>query len=268
MRKSLLRQEANLYLSSRQGSFRARKYRRYVIFKMINDLFAIGKVPPHWKGIDATHMQHLVNHWNQQKIKPATMMNYMTIIRAFLKSIGNSATNIDNKSLGIILSKPIKKRANISLNRWQKINDPTARLLSNLQIHFGLTLGEAMHLIPGVHVQENILWLTREMTFNSQDRVVPIRTDVQANIINEFNLVTQNRFTFIELHGYRAVCFIWSKALKDLRIPVKKSCRYVYAQLMSQQLASTHSKDAITKLLMNEMGLTSRVSLWNYLKNE
>lgn len=63
------------------------------------------------------------------------------------------------------------------------------RLLLNLQIHFGLTLSEVMRLIPGVHVQKDKLWLTREMTFNSMDRLVPVRTDVQANIIDEFILV-------------------------------------------------------------------------------
>ncbi|PJE14190.1 MAG: hypothetical protein CK430_05460, partial [Legionella sp.] len=72
MRKHLLKQAANLYLSGRQGSFRERKYRRYVVSKVINDFFAVGKVPPKWNVIDATHMQLLVNYWYQQKIKPST----------------------------------------------------------------------------------------------------------------------------------------------------------------------------------------------------
>lgn len=88
---------------------------------MINDLFTVGKVPPHWKGIYASHLQLLVKHWHQQKIKPSTMMNYMTIIRKFLSNIGNEATNIDNQSLGIIVSRKSHKRINIRLERWQKI---------------------------------------------------------------------------------------------------------------------------------------------------
>ncbi len=268
MRQLSLRQEANLYLQSNQDSPRERKYRRYVILKMIEGLFITGKVPPHWKAINATHIQLLVDHWHKQKIKASTMMNYMTIIRKFLLDIGNGATDIDNRSLGIIVSKPLKKPKKIPLEKWQKIDEPVAKLLLNLQIHFGLTLSEAMRLIPGVHVRENKLWLTREITFNSMDRYVPVRSDEQEDIINEFNDVTRNQRTLIELHGHRALCFTWSKALKSLRIPVKKSCRYLYAQVTHKQLTPTYGNDELTRLLMNEMGLKSRTAVWNYLHNE
>ena len=266
MRKHSLRQEANLYLQSNKGSPRERKYRRYVILKMIDGLFITGKVPPQWKAINSTHIQLLVNHWHKQKIKPSTMMNYMTIIRKFLADIGNCSTDIDNLSLGITVKKSTKKAIKITLERWQQISDPTAKLLLNLQIHFGLTLGEAMRLIPDVHVQKNKLWLTREITFNCMDRIIPIRTEVQANIVNEFNLLTKNQHTLIETHGYRALCFTWSKALKTLRIPAKKSCRYLYAQLTYQQLTPTLGKDELTKLLMSELGLKSPTTLWGYLQ--
>lgn len=192
------------------------------------------------------------------------MMNYMTIIRKFLLAMGNCSTGIDNQSLGITIQKSTKKP--ISLERLQKISDPTAKLLLNLQIHFGLTLSETMSLTPGVHVQESHLWLTREITFNNLDRIVPIRSAMQISIINAFNLITQNQHTLIEIHGYRALCFTWHKALKALRIPAKRSCRYLYAQLTYQQLIATQGKDEITKLLMDELGLKLRTTLWGYLR--
>ena len=268
MRKHSLRHEANIYLSNRQGSPRERKYRRYVILKMINDLFTTGELPPHWYAINATHLQRLVKHWQKQKLNPSTMMNYMTIIRKFLTSIGNCVTSMDNQSLGITANKKIRKNVNIPLERWQKINDPLAKLLLNLQIYFGLMLREAMRLIPGVHVRDNTLWVTRDITFNSMDRVIPIRSDTQAKIIEEFNLITHNQHTLISMHGYRTLCFRWNTALKTLRIPVKKSCRYLYAQLTFKQLTSSYTTDSLTKLLMNEMGLKSRSSVWSYLHNE
>ena len=266
MRKQSLRQEANVYFTSPQGSYREKKYRRYVILKMINDLFITGMLPQRWGALNATHLQLLVNHWYRQKISPSTMMNYMTIIRKFLVYFDNNLTNIDNQSLGII-NLPSKKRTPIALKKWQQISDPLARLLLNLQIYFGLTFSETMHLLPGVHVQKNHLWLTREITFNSLDRIVPIRSETQINIINEFNLITKNQHRLIELYGYRALCFTWSKALKTARIPVKRSCRYLYAQIIYKQLAPTQSNDKLTKLLMNELGLKSRSTLWGYLRH-
>jgi len=265
MRRHSLRQAANIYLTNRQGNHRERKYRRYVILKMIDDLFITGIAPPTWKAINSTHLQLLVNHWHKQRLKLPTIMNYMTIIRKFLMSIGNCTTNIDNNSLGIIVNKEIRKPKKFSLEQWQKINCPIAKLLLNLQIHFGLTLREAMRVIPDVHVQGHRLWLTREITFNSQDRVVPIRTEAQGNIINEFNLITQNQYTLINVYGYRALCFAWSSALKKLRIPAKKSCRYLYAQILYAQLIPAVENQEIIKFLMDEMGLKSRTTVWSYL---
>jgi len=188
MRKNSLRQAANIYLTSNQGSHRYKKYRRYVILKMINDLFITGKVPTHWKAINATHLQLLVTHWQKQRLQPTTIMNYMTIIRKFLLSVNNCTTNIDNQNLGITVNKVPRKPIKIPLEQWQKIQCPVVRLLLNLQIYFGLTLSEAMRIMPSVHVRGHQIFITREIAFNSQDRVIPIRTEAQRNIIDEFNL--------------------------------------------------------------------------------
>ena len=49
MRKNQLRQEANIYLhANRQGPYCDRLHRRFVIHKVINDLFSIKDIPPKW----------------------------------------------------------------------------------------------------------------------------------------------------------------------------------------------------------------------------
>lgn len=150
---------------------------------MINDLFISSELPPHWYALKAIHLKCLVKHWQKQKLHPSTMMNYMTIIRTFLTSIGNCATDVDSLNLGITGSKIPRKNVRISLERWQKIDDPLAKLLLNLQVYFGLTLREAMRLIPGVHVQQDALWVTRDIAFNSTDRFIPIRSKTQIGVV-------------------------------------------------------------------------------------
>lgn len=76
-------------------------------------------------------------------------MNYMTIIRKFLCHVGHKSENIDNLSLGL-QTKKIKKKARKSpSDLFEKINDPVAKVLLGFQIHFGLTLSEAMRILPG-----------------------------------------------------------------------------------------------------------------------
>tara|TARA_R110002126_G_scaffold273866_1_gene418518 strand:- start:42004 stop:42414 length:411 start_codon:yes stop_codon:yes gene_type:complete len=135
-----------------------------------------------------------------------------------------------------------------------------------MQIHFGLTLSEAMRMVPSIHIQEHQLWLTREITFNNEDRCVPFQTTEQAKILAELNQLTENHQSLIESHGYDAVLFAWRDALRVLKLPPRKSYRYVYAQLRQKQLGTTLSHYKTTLTIMDEMGLKSRTTLWGYLR--
>lgn len=187
MRKKSLRQAANHYLiTNNKGSHRDKKYRRFVIQNMIEELFILGEIPSTWNALSTKHLQQLIQYWHKKKLKPSTMMNRMTIIRGFLHDIGNKEINTDNKNLGITRKLSSKKPLKKSPTIWQKPTDPVVRVLLALQIHFGLTLSEAMRLLPEIHVQGDKLWLTREITFNSRDRIVPFRWEIQTAVINEF----------------------------------------------------------------------------------
>ncbi|KTD65145.1 phage integrase N-terminal domain-containing protein [Legionella shakespearei] len=269
MRKHSLRQIASQYLDhDNSGSPRGKKYRRFVILRMIDDLFVLGLAPSNWLGLTSLHLQQLIQHWHKKKVKPSTLMNYMTIIRKFLCHVGHNAENIDNLSLGL-QTKKIKKKTRRSPNDlFDKIGDPIAKVLLSFQIHFGLTLSEAMRILPGVHIQEHELLLTREITFNSKDRKIPIRSEAQIKLIQDFNLLTQGNGCLITTYGYRAICFSWQKVMKSLRLSGKKCWRYLYAQQLSSQLSSQISHYRLSLLIMDEMGLKSRTTLWSYLNEQ
>ncbi|HAU1874566.1 TPA: hypothetical protein ACF5XO_000689 [Legionella pneumophila] len=269
MRKNSLRQIACQYLDhDNSGSPRGKKYRRFVILRMIEDLFVLGLAPSNWPGLTSIQLQQLIQYWHKKKVKPSTLMNYMTIIRKFLCHVGHKAENIDNLSLGL-QTKKIKKKAQKSpTDLLEKINDPVAKVLLGFQIHFGLTLSEAMRILPGVHIQKNELLLTREITFNSKDRKIPIRSEAQIKLIKDFNLLTQGNGCLITTNGYRAICFSWQKTMKSLRLSGKKCWRYLYAQQLNSQLSSQISHYRLSLLIMDEMGLKSRTTLWSYLNEQ
>lgn len=157
-----------------------------------------------------------------------------------------------------------KKPVKISLNILKQVTDPIARILLGFQLHFGLTLSEALRVLPGVHVQKNHLLLTREITFNSMDRKIPIRSKTQVNLIQEFNALVQEK-NLISSYGYRATCFCWQKAMRTLKLPIKKSWRYLYAQQLYALFSSQIPHYQLSWLIMSEMGLKSRTTLWSYL---
>lgn len=152
------------------------------------------------------------------------------------------------------------------LDDLQKISAPVARTVICLQAHFGLTFSEAINLTPEIHIQENSLWLTREITSNSQDRIVPFRTDFQRTTLRDLSLITNNTKNVIDAFGYDAVRHAYKCALKSEKLSVKKCYRYLYARMIHAQLSPTLSHYQLTLLIMREMGLRSRTTLWGYLR--
>ena len=266
MRKNQLRQEANIYLhTNRRGPYRHRLHRRFVIHKVINDLFVIKDIPPKWHALNQIQMQKLVVFWQKKHISPITIMKYMTIIRAFMHDSNHDLIGIDNQSLGLSRKRPILKKITISSDVLQKISNPIARVLLGLQIHFGLTISEAMRLLDDVNVQQHLIWVTRDIASNSTDRHIPILTTQQKQILREYKALLENKDNLIAAQGYDVVRHAYRKTLASLKLPLRQSYRYLYAQLRYEQLSSTMSTSELNLLIMREMGLKSPVTLWGYL---
>ena len=67
MRKNDIRRLANNQLmNDNRGSHRDKKYRHFVIHKMINDLFKLELLPGKWHGLTQTHIHALVTYWSQE----------------------------------------------------------------------------------------------------------------------------------------------------------------------------------------------------------
>lgn len=269
MRKNELRRLANNQLmNDNRGSHRDKQYRHYVIHKVMDDLFKLRCVPPKWYGLNREHICALVALWKKQKIQATTMMKYMTIIRYFIKSIGHSIDGIDNQTLGIIRVKPKAKPKSKINDVLERITHPIARTIFQLQSEFGLTFTEATRLIPALHIRDHSLWLTRDITFNHQDRVIPIRHEKQIQIINALTSHTKNDLSLISAHGYHAVLHLYRLSLHEAGLSASTSYRYLYAKHQHPLLLQGFSSREASEIIMREMGLKSRTTLWEYLTHE
>ncbi len=231
---------------------------------MVNDLFMIKNTPSSWKDVRALHVQSLVKHWLKQNLKPTTIMGYMTVIRAFLHDMNCQLENIGNKNLQLHRPLKAKKKMNIQSCIWQAITDPCTYFLMALQIHFGLTFNEAQRLIPNIHVKEHALLITREIAFNSEDRVIPIRHDTQQTILNDLIIHTKGEKSLLQLHGNVHIRYQWHQPMAARNLPTHKNYRYLYAQQMKNALSPTLSNYQLSWLIRDEMGIKSRNTLWLY----
>lgn len=265
MRKNQLRQQVDHYCHhDHTGSYRARKHRYFVLNKMIRDLFHIGHVPPKWHAVTHEHIQCLVAHWKKERIKPSTIMKYMTIIRDFFQKIEHTIPDISNKTLGLKNHKYRSKTIHLPEDISTQLANPIAKILIELQVHFGLTLSEAMRLCPTIHVQEHELWITRDIATNSHDRTIPFRIEAQIEVKNSLLSLCKEQ-SLILTYSYHFVRSAYSNELKAVGLPSSKRYRGIYAKNMYPELSQTISPYLAKQTIMREMGLQSRRTLWSYL---
>jgi hypothetical protein len=266
MRKHSLRHTANRYLKmDNRGQFKDKQHRAFVIHKMIDDLFIIGDTPAAWNMLTTAHIQNLIQHWYKRKIKSATIMRYMTTIRHFLSEIDCQLTDIDNQNLGLTRRYNQLKKVSLEPALWQAINEPIVRLIIGLQIQFGLTFSEAIHFVPDIHQQEDALWITREIAFNSLDRLIPLRNDMQKNTLAELNALTSGSQSLAQRYGSALIRAQWHRALTERSLPAHQSFRYLYAQQLKMELVPILGNYQTSWLIHDEMGIKSRNTLWLYL---
>ena len=267
MRKQSLRHTATRYLQTdnNRGSFKDKKHRAFIIHKMIDDLFSIGEVPDAWHSLKKHHIEKLIQLWRKNKVNPATIMDYMTTIRRFLQSIDCPLADIDNKNLGLSRHRSCKKSKNISSDIWNEINEPIAKMIMGMQTQFGLTYSEAIQVIPGVHTKEDMLWITREIAFNSGDRTIPFRNSKQARILSELIEYTHSSKSLLQMHQYDDILSQWRMALSSKNLSTKKTYRYLYARQLKNELLPLLGNYQTDWIIQDEMGIKSRNTLWKYL---
>ena len=266
MRKNQLRQHLDNHLRhDHTGSFRARKHRYFVLHKIVRDLYHIESVPGKWHALTCEQIQRLVSHWQSTKLKPWTIMKYMTVLRGFLYKIDHTIHGIDNQRLGIINHIPSKKTIHLQAEIIEKFTNPIAKLLFEFQTRFGLTLSEGMRLVPNTHIHVDHVWITRDIATNSQDRLIPIRNDEQTRIISSFLTICNPNKNLTSTLGYHHVREAYSTQLTLLGLTSTKTYRYLYARSLHQELSSILSNYLANQTIMREMGIKTRMTLWNYL---
>lgn len=263
-RKSKLIQTIGQYLDyDNKGTFKQRQLRRFVLNKIIEDFYCLRAVPPTWYALQSSHVMQLVNLWKKNGLKNATIMNYLVCLRYFLKKIDHPIEGIENASLNLVKS---RKTAKPQLNRddiLSCLNDPIARVLFALQSYFGLTLSEAMRWIPAIHVDNNELWITREISSNSKDRVTPIQSTQQQLLIVMIKDILNPDRSLLNQFGEAHVRLVYRYALKTIGLSTNIQYRFLYAKARLHELRNDPRKLQLS-ILKREMGINATSTVWSY----
>lgn len=254
---SLRKQAVLLMKTNKEGGYKERKRRAFVLEKMLNELYALKQTPASWQDLETKHIHLVVKHWKNQKIKSSTIMRYMTIIRKILTELDCHVHYIDNKSLLLSRPKPRKKRIKISADFWQCLTNPAVRLIMALETNFGFTFQEAIHF-KTTHIQSNQLVIS--------NRIIPICTEEQHAILREFNQEVDAGKSLIKKYSQQCIQIYWHSDLKHHNLPGNRSWRYWYAKQRLGSLLPEMGYNQTCKTISQEMGIKSRNTLCLYLK--
>lgn len=73
-----------------------------------------------------------------------------------------------------------------------------------MQALFGLTFSETFHIKPGIHIKEQKLWITRDIAFNSADRMMIINS--QKSTVSFETIPESEMNTFAQFHLKEGKC--------------------------------------------------------------
>lgn len=268
-RKQQLLKMLNQYLDyDKQGSLKSRQHRRLILNKLVNDLYAAKVVPTSWHALTQEHIQRLVDFWRAKALQEATIMNYLACLRHFLTLIRHQLTGIDNQTLQLNKTRKTSKPTIESTALSAQIQEPLACMLFSLQTQFGLTLREALDLVPAIHILKEDIWVTRELSRNQKDRFIPIVTAEQVGLLTQLEQMTGLTQSLTKQFGEAHLRLAWRFALNQIGLPTNRSYHYLYAQARFKQLRSHQTKQESKRQVIAETTLSKTSTFWKIIDEQ
>lgn len=251
-------------LQDKQGSLRARKNRLRLMGKIVDDLINIKRLPITWFALNQTHVLKLVTHWKERGLQFSTIMNYLAALRYFLKKIGHNIL-LNNKNLGLQKTKNSYQSPICTQEILEKINHPLVKILFELQTDCGLTFSEAIKLVPNIHIQDTFIYLTREISVNGKDRMIPIESENQRMLLEKLENFLRPNKNLLAHYQYAKLRGFYQKNLKPLGLPTNIQYRYLYAKSRFKTLfKKMNVHDAKTQLIQ-EMQINKTSPIWKII---
>jgi site-specific recombinase XerC len=168
--------------ANRDGARTTQYQRQAILFRFAGDVRKLGHRDTRLSGIGNRHVNRAVDHWKQQGLSDATIMNRLSAIRWLGIKIGKPNLGYDNnRAFGLNgRSHPtVSKAQRLTVSISRQVADPYIRVSLKLQAAYGLRRSEAMKIQPRWADRGDKLVLKGSWTKGGRPREVPIRTPYQ-----------------------------------------------------------------------------------------
>jgi len=172
----------------REGSYSTQAKRERMLTLMANQLHELGYRGMAARSLKPKHIEALLGHWREQELSTGTIKNRMAAIRWWANKVDKrNVVARFNEHYGIPDRRFVtneSKAKTVTREQLEKVRDGHARMSLELQQAFGLRREEAMKIRPFVADQGDHLTLQGSWTKGGRERIVPIRTDQQREVLD------------------------------------------------------------------------------------
>ena len=172
----------------REGSHATQAKRERMLTLIANQLHELGYRGMSARSLKPKHIEALLGRWREQELTTGTIKNRMAAIRWWANKVDKrNVVARTNEHYGIPDRRFVtneSKAKTVTREQLEKVKDDHVRMSLELQQAFGLRREEAMKIRPCIADQGDHLFLQGSWTKGGRERVVPIRTDQQREVLN------------------------------------------------------------------------------------
>jgi integrase len=190
--------EANKLLRQHSTNSFATKSERFKAIRLVDkQLVELGFKGISLKGLKTRHVEALIAKWQEDRLSSGTIKNRMAHVRWLTKKINKvGLVSASNAKLGIENRQYItNNNKGITLHQAQLdlIPDQHLKMSLRLQAAFGLRREEAMKIQPEKADRGDHLVLDASWCKGGRDRIIPILTEAQRQVLNEAKALAKDR---------------------------------------------------------------------------
>ena len=172
----------------REGSHATQAKRERMLTLIANQLHELGYRGMCARSLKPKHIEALIQNWREQELSIGTIKNRMAVIRWWTNKVDKrNVVARSNEYYGIPDRRFVtneSKAKTVTQEQLGKVRDEHVRMSLELQQAFGLRREEAMKIRPCIADQGEYLFLQASWTKGGRERIVPIRTEQQREVLD------------------------------------------------------------------------------------
>lgn len=249
----------------KSGKANWRIVRIRILKRVVKDLIDLKQLPPNWHNLNNNHIFNLINYWRRQKLTESTITTYLAAIRYFFDKAKVTTPIATNKELGID-KEYSKSDPDINAADYSKLLHPYIKCIFGFELFFGLHRIEAIKIKTNENlIFDDKLWITRNIAFNGIERLIPIVTTEQIEVIKLFKATLENHESIVNKIEQRALMAMYKVELANINLKPNKQHRKHYVKYRAKILEELESSKNIRNYIKNEMGIKSNNLLLEYM---